>query len=64
MDLFERITRGSDEALLAKYGILGSDGRLTQEGQRTVLDLLFLGKNPSEIRLTLIKEAKKEESKK
>lgn len=58
MNLFQRITRGADEALLFKANILGEDGRLSTEGVRAVVDLIFIGKNPSQIREILISEAK------
>jgi len=59
MNLFQRITRGADEALLYQSGTLNQNGRLTDDGLRDVVDLLFLGKKPDEIRTLLIEEAKK-----
>jgi len=58
MNLFERITKGKDDYLLYEEGVLTSEGRLSDSGSRLVVDLLFQGKEVSEIRSMLLKEIK------
>lgn len=60
MNLYQKITKGNDDHYLFKAGILNQDGRLSEEGLKTFIDLLFIGKNPNEIRQILVKEAKEE----
>ena len=58
MKIFERITKGAEDYLLYENGILNSEGRLSEEGRKDVLDLLFLCKDIKEIRGLLIAEIK------
>lgn len=47
-NIFNRITKGVQEQLFYRHGILTGEGRLTCEGRETFVDLLFLGKTPEE----------------
>lgn len=59
-NIFTRLTKGSEEKLLFEEGIIDASGRLSVEGQRVFLDLLFLGFSAIDCRQKMIEEIKKE----
>lgn len=63
-NIFNRITKGNEDQILYEVGILDENGRLTQEGHRTFLDLLFVGKSIEEARKLIVAEAEKEKKSK
>jgi hypothetical protein len=64
VNIFNRITKGNEDQLFYEVGILDENGRLTQEGRNTFLDLIFIGKSPEEARRLIAIEAKKEKESK
>lgn len=57
MSIYSLITRGKDDRVLYKQGVLNSDGRLSDSGMRDFLDLLFIGKTPQEAHDVMLKAA-------
>lgn len=63
-NIFERITRKKTDAILFEMGVIGESGRLTEQGARAFVDLLFIGKTPEEARSLIVKECEKTASEK
>jgi hypothetical protein len=59
MDIFKFLTKKTDDIILLDNGIMSSDGRLTSEGNRLVVDLMFQGFKVEEIRSKILSEIKK-----
>lgn len=61
--LYNLLTKKKDDLLLYEEGVLNDNGRLSEEGRRLVIDLLFQGKEINQIREDFIKaiKAKREE---
>ena len=59
-NLFWRIVKGGEDQLLFEEDLLAESGRLTPEGSKLFIDLLFLGKTQEEARVTIIREIKKQ----
>lgn len=59
MNLYNLLTKKNDDLVLYENGVLRDDGRLTTEGRDLVVDLMFQGKNVTEIRKLLVDEIKK-----
>lgn len=59
MNLYNLLTKKNDDLTLYENGVLGDDGRLTTEGRNLVVDLMFQGKEISDIKKLLIDEIKK-----
>ena len=64
MNIFHKITKTKQDQLFFEHDILGSDGRLTIEGLKVFVDLLFVGKSIEEARKLIEEEIKKEEEEK
>lgn len=60
MNIFQKITNKKDDLMLFEEGILLENGRLSNEGQKLVVDLLFKGNSIDEVRALIIKEIKDE----
>jgi hypothetical protein len=61
MNLFNKITKGNEDKLLFEGEVIGTDGRLTTEGAKTFLDLMFLGMTAKEAREKILAEIEKEQ---
>lgn len=59
MNIYQLLTKKADDRLFYEAGILNEEGRLTSEGQRTVLDLIFQGNDMKEVREKILSEIKK-----
>jgi len=60
LNFFNRITKAQQEQMFFENGVLDKEGRLTDEGMKTFVDLLFIGKTPEEARNLIQKEIEKE----
>lgn len=58
MSIYSFITRGKDDRILHKQGVLNSEGRLSDSGLRDFVDLLFIGKSVPEAHEIMLKAAK------
>ena len=59
MRLYELLTKKKDDLLLYEEGVLSTDGRLSDEGRRLVVDLMFQGHKIDEVRSLMLEEIKK-----
>lgn len=64
INFYNRITKEKQEQMFFDNGILNAEGRLTDEGRRIFIDLLFIGKTTEEAKSLIEKEIEKELKKK
>jgi len=56
INFYNRITKQKQEQLFYDNGILDKEGRLTEEGLKVFVDLLFIGKTTIEAKDLIQKE--------
>lgn len=59
MNLYQLLTNKKENTLLFDEGILGSDGRLSQDGLKLVVDLMFQGHSIEKVKEMLVDEIKR-----
>ena len=58
-NFFRGILRGGDDKYFFDAGVVSESGRLTEDGTRLYVDLLFTGKTHKQARDFILKESKK-----